>query len=119
VPSIAPDSIPAALEAGGRYNFEIAGLLKRMPDGSTAKLEVGDTVELFVEVFDKNPTSNRPAGYTKEARRKIVVTEKEAGETLTMWKEERKRRQDKLAELIADQKNVFKPHDEETMPPKK
>ncbi len=107
-PSPAPGVTPAGLEAGGRYNFEIGGLQKVMPDGTTAKLELGDTVELFVEVFDKNPARNRAPGYTKEARRKIVVTGEDARFALKMRDEQNKRLQDKLRDLAADQANVFK-----------
>lgn len=116
-PSPDPAHVPAGLEAGGRYMFEVDGLLKTMPDGSTAKLEVGDTVQLYVEAFDKNPLANRPPGYTREARRKIVVTSEDAAYAIKMRDEQNKRLQDKLRELANDQANVFKPKDPE--PPKK
>jgi hypothetical protein len=120
-PSPDPANVPSALEAGGRYNFEVAALQKRMPDGSLAKLELGDTVELFVEVFDKNPSPGpdgkpRPAGYTREARRKIVVTQEDARYAFRMWKEQNKRLQEKIRELTTDQENVFKKPDEEPEP---
>ena len=118
VPSPAPDAQPAALEAGGRYNFEIEKLIKKMPDGSTAKLEVGDTVELFIEAFDKNPVPGRAPGYTKEARRKIVVTATEARTATELRNIEQKKLQDKLRDLAADQANVFKPPAKDE-PPKK
>ena len=107
-PSPAPGGAPAGLEAGGRYNFEIAGLQKVMPDGTTAKLELGDTVELYVEAFDKNPAGNRVPGYTKEARRKTVVTSADAAYAIVMRNEQTKRLQDKLRDLAADQANVFR-----------
>ncbi len=103
-----PAADPPGLEAGGRYNFEIDGLLKTLPDGSTAKLELGDAVELYVEVFDKNPGANRAPGYTKEARRKLVVTPEEAVYTLQMRDEQNRRLQNKITELVKDQGNVFK-----------
>ncbi len=111
-PSPSPSTEPGGMEAGGRYMFEIDGLIKKIPqpDGTftNAKLEVGDTVELFVEVFDKNPTPGRAPGYTKEARRKIVVTGEDAGQAIKMRDEQNKRLQDKLRDLAADQANVFK-----------
>lgn len=120
-PSPAPDAEPPALEAGGRYMFEIDGLEKKVPDSSTgkfttAKLEVGDTVELFVEVFDKNPAPGRAPGYTKEARRKIVVSGEDALAAIKMRDEQNKRLQDKLRDLAADQANVFR---QTVTPPKK
>jgi hypothetical protein len=120
LPSPVPGVQPAELEAGGRYNFEIAGLQKTLPDGTTAKLEVGDTVELYVEVFDKNPLPGRAPGYTKEARRKIVVTQTEADYAIKMRDEQNKRLQNKLNELLQDQANVFKePREKDKQPPKK
>ena len=120
LPSPAPGKVPAGLEAGGRYMFEIDGLQKKVPNGSggvtNAKLELGDTVELFVEVFDKNPMPNRPAGYTREARLKIVVSPEDAVYAIRMRDEQNKRLQDKLRELTADQASVFR---EETEQPKK
>jgi hypothetical protein len=122
-PSPSPSTVPAGLEAGGRFNFEIDGLKKIMPDGSTAKLEVGDTVELFVEVFDKNPLPGpngqpRAAGYTREARRKIVVTGLDALYAIEMRDKEKDRRKENLEKLRKDQENVFK-QPEEPAPPKK
>ncbi len=118
-PSPVPGFVPPGLEAGGRYNFEVAALQKLMPDGTLAKLELGDTVELFVEVFDKNPTPGRPAGYTREARRKIVVSAADAAYAATMRNEVNKRLQDKIRDLTLDQENVFKRPDEEPVPKKK
>jgi hypothetical protein len=132
-PSRDPAEEPGELEAGGRYNFEIAGLQKKYPevqsDGKIvlkrAKLEVGDTVEVYVEVFDKLPVVDakgkpimgedgkplppRPAGYTREARRKIVVTEADAAVALLARDESRMKLRDKVNELARDQFEVFKP----------
>ena len=109
------DAEPGDLSAGGRFNFEVSGLRKKRMDGTPAELEVGDTVEIYVEVFDKvtdregKPIPNRPAGYTKEARRKTIVTEDEA-RLLTRQRDEAQRRlQDKLAEIEAQQRELFNP----------
>ena len=56
-----PQEEPSDMEAGGRRNFEVAGLLKKMPDKlpdgtpttRTEKIAIGDTVELYIEVYDK------------------------------------------------------------------
>jgi hypothetical protein len=117
-PSTAPGKEPAALEAGGRYMFEIDGLTKQLPDKDnpgkfvSAKLELGDTVELYVEVYDKNPAPNRTPGFTREARRKIVVSGDDAALAIRMRDEQNKRLQDKLRDLVADQAGVFKPREE-------
>ena len=138
LPSNDPDNEPAELSAYGRYNFEVGGLLKKIPerqaDGTvilkTAKIAVGDTVELYVEAFDKVaatrpngqpmydkngnaiPDVNRAGGYSREARRKIVVTEAEADVAFRQRDEARQKLQDKLRELAADQADVFKPKKE-------
>jgi hypothetical protein len=108
IPALDPRSDPSGLEAGGRYNFEIGGLEKTLPDGSTSKLEVGDAVELYVEAFDKNPAPGRAPGFTKEARRKIVVTPKDAADAIAMREEQSRRLQNKLNDLVKDQANVFR-----------
>ncbi len=148
LPSPNPWEEPSGLAAGGCKNFEVAGLLKRLPDGQMAKLEVGDTVELYVEVFDRRnyvswtalprgrlalpvltgidlPTLSRlpldaqgrldwsrlpprPAGYTREAKRKIVVTEADAEQAIRLRDEGRQRLRDKLQEIAEDQANVFR-----------
>ena len=107
-PSPVPGAEPAGREAGGRYMFEANKMVKLLPDLTTAPLELGDTVELYVEAFDKNPTPGRPAGYSKEARRKIVVTPDEAMYAIQMRDEQNKRLQEKLRDLAADQAGVFK-----------
>ncbi len=116
IPSANPATEPGELEAGGRYNFLTDGLRKLRPDGTPARLEVGDTIELYMEVFDKYSTwleargkAARPAGYTREARRKTIVTEEEAY-VLTRQRDEAQRKlQDKLRDLADDQRNVFQP----------
>jgi hypothetical protein len=116
LPSADPATEPGELEAGGRYNFLTDGLRKTRPDGTPAKLEVGDTIEVYLEVFDKFSTwlearggRPRPAGYTREARRKTIVTEEDAY-VLTRQRDEAQRKlQDKLRDLADDQRNVFQP----------
>lgn len=122
LPSPNPATEPGDLEAGGRYNFQTAGLRKPIPDGTAAKLGVGDTVEIYVEVWDKYatylegrkmpdgpPVPPRAAGYTREARRKTVVSEDDARVLIRARDERNKKLQDKLRDLTEDQKGVFGP----------
>jgi hypothetical protein len=118
VPSPDPDTIPGELEAGGRYIFQTGGLKKKTPDGSEAKLEIGDTIELYMEVYDKYSTflegkkvagPVRPAGYTREAKRKIVMSEEDAYLLTRQRDEAQKKLQDKLREIADDQRDVFNP----------
>lgn len=124
-PSAKPGATPPGMEAGGRYMFEVDGLQKLLPDGTKAKLELGDTVELFVEVYDKNPAALTPdgkphePGYTKESRRKIVVTEEEADKLARMRDEQNKRLKNKLDDLVKDQGSVFRGEPAEPKEPKK
>ena len=110
-----PATEPAELAAGGRVNFQTAGLSKPSLDGTATKLDIGDTVELYVEVYDKfegykdargRPIS-RPAGYTREAKRKTIVTEEDAYLLTRQRDEAQKKLQDKLRELRDDQFKAF------------
>jgi hypothetical protein len=113
-PSRSPATEPGEMEAGGRRNFEVSDLKKMMPDGTFAKLDIGDTVELYVEVFDKlpgpdgKPMPNRVAGYTHEAKRKIIVSENDVRLALHQRDEERQKRTDKLREITDDLNAVFR-----------
>jgi len=118
LPSPDPDSLPGELEGGGRYNFQTGGLRKKGIDGTESKLEVGDTVELYMEVFDKYATlleakkaggPLRPAGYTREAKRKIVMNEEDAYLLIKARDEAQKKLQDKLRDIADDQRDVFNP----------
>ena len=118
VPSPDPATLPGELDAGGRYNFQTGGLRKKGTDGSELKLEVGDTIELYMEVFDKYttylegkklPGLPRPAGYTREAKRKIIVSEEDAFLLIKQRDEAQKKLQDKIKEIGDDQRNVFTP----------
>src|SRR5262249_7772383 len=62
VPAADPNEAPNGLEAGGRVNFQTAALTKLDLAGNPARLEVGDRVEFFVDVFDRDPTPDRPPG---------------------------------------------------------
>lgn len=121
-PSPNPAADPGELEAGGRYNFQTNGLRKPLSDGTDAKLGVGDTIEIYVEVFDKYstylegrkmpdgpPVPVRPAGYTREARRKTIVSEDDARVLIRQRDEKNKKLQDKIRDLAEDQRSIFQP----------
>jgi hypothetical protein len=92
---------PDGLEAGGRYNFQTAALTKATPSGP-AKLEVGDRVEFYVEVFDRNPAPGRQPGRS-ESRIKTVVTESQ----LQAWLDQHDQSRDKLRQIEERQRGVF------------
>ena len=73
VPSPDRDTLPDYLTGGGRFDFQTAELTKVTEDGKLAKLEVGDRVEFYVEVYDRNPAPNRPPGRS-ESRLKEILT---------------------------------------------
>ena len=121
-PSPNPAAEPGELEAGGRYNFQTAGLRKPLSDGTNARLGVGDTIEIYVEVFDKYstyldgrkmpdvpPVPPRPAWYTREARRKTIVSEEEAYALLRQRDEKNKKLQDKVRDLAEEERTIFQP----------
>ncbi|HEY3790036.1 MAG TPA: hypothetical protein VGL71_14345, partial [Urbifossiella sp.] len=118
IPSPDPTNSPGELDAGGRYIFQTGGLRKKNTDGSEAKLEIGDTIEIYMEVYDKYSTflegkktvgPVRPAGYTREAKRKTIVSEDDAYLLTKQRDEAQKKLQDKLRTIADDERNVFQP----------
>lgn len=101
IPAANPGAEPDGLEAGGRYNFQTAALTKATPNGP-AKLEVGDRVEFYVEVFDRNPAPGRPPGRS-ESRIKTVVTESQ----LQAWLDQHDQSREKLRQIEERQRGVF------------
>ncbi len=101
VPAANPGTEPDGLEAGGRYNFQTAALTKPTPSGP-AKLEVGDRVEFYVEVFDRNPAPGRPPGRS-ESRIKTVVTQSQ----LQSWLDQHDQSRERLREIEERQRGVF------------
>lgn len=118
LPSADPSSLPGELEAGGRYYFQTGGLRKKSADGVNPRLEVGDTIEMYMEVFDKyavflegKKTAGPPrlAGYTREAKRKTIISEDDYRQFTIQQLESQKKLQDKLRAIADDQRGVFQP----------
>jgi hypothetical protein len=102
IPAANPETEPPGLEAGGRYNFQTAALTKVTESGATARLEVGDRVEFYVEAFDRNPAPNR-AGGRSESRIKTVVTQAQ----LAAWNDQHDQSRERLREIEDRQRGVF------------
>lgn len=116
---------PADLEAGGRTyltlrnpnNPQLSGLLK--PNGDPIIMSVGDTIEVYVEVFDKYEShlvsqqkpgvqrNPRAAGYPREAIRKTVVEPDEAWLRTHQRKVTQSRLKDKLDAIRIEQEDLF------------
>ncbi|HVK15225.1 MAG TPA: hypothetical protein VM597_41180 [Gemmataceae bacterium] len=101
-PSADRESAPDFLTGGGRFDFQIAELTKVTDEGTPAKLEIGDRVEFYVEVFDRNPTPNRKPGRS-ETRMKEVLT---AAEVLARLDQTRQA-EGKIRDLEKRQRDVF------------
>ena len=72
-----PDTTPNYLTGGGRFDFQTGQLTKLTDDGKIAKLEIGDRVEFYVEVYDRNPNPGkdnkpRPAGKSETRLKEIL-----------------------------------------------
>jgi hypothetical protein len=93
IPSPDPARVPSGLEGGGRYDFQTRAL----PD-----LKLGDQIDFFVEVFDRNPDPDRPPGRS-EVRRKTVVDARQFQEWLSQTLQEEMR----LRALEQGQRNIF------------
>ena len=102
IPAVDPDAEPSGLEAGGRYSFQTAAITKTTDSGATTKLEVGDRVEFYVEVYDRNPAKNRQPGRS-ESRLKTVVTQGQ----LQAWLDQRDQSRDRLRQIEERQRGVF------------
>jgi hypothetical protein len=102
VPSADRETTPDYLTGGGRFDFQTAELTKLTEDGRLAKLEIGDRVEFYVEVFDRNPAPNRPPGRS-EGRIKEVLS---ASEVLLRLDQTRQA-EGKIRDLEKKQRDVF------------
>jgi hypothetical protein len=101
---VSPDreTMPDFLTGGGRFDFQTAELTKITEEGKVAKLEIGDRVEYYVEIYDRNPASGRPAGRS-EARIKEVLS---ASEVLSRLDQTRQA-ESKIRDLEKKQRDVF------------
>lgn len=102
IPSADPETLPDYLGGGGRFDFQTAELTKLTEDGRIAKLEIGDRVEFYVEVYDRNPAANRPPGKS-ESRIKEVLS---PGEVLLRLDQTRQA-EGKIRDLEKRQRDVF------------
>jgi hypothetical protein len=102
ISSTDPDTLPDYLSGGGRFDFQTAELTKLNDDGRIAKLEIGDRVEFYVEVYDRNPAPNRQPGKS-EARIKEVLS---PGEVLLRLDQTRQA-EGKIRDLEKKQRDVF------------
>ncbi len=102
VPSSDPTTLPNDLEGAGRFDFKTRTLKKIGPNGKPLDLEVGDQLEFFIEVFDKNPTPGRLPGKS-ETRRKEIVSE----EKFIEWILETLKNENRIRQLEEKQQGVF------------
>jgi hypothetical protein len=84
---------PGRSEGGGRFDFQT----RSIPD-----LQVGDKIEFYVEVFDRNPDPERPPGRS-ESRVKAVVTPAE----LEAWVRQTLQEESRIRKLEGNQRGVF------------
>jgi hypothetical protein len=92
-PSRDPERLLPRTDGGGRFDFQTRGL----PD-----LKIGDRVEFFVEVANRDP--NSPQVGRSETRLKTVVTVPQ----LVQWIDATLRQEDRIRQLEQKQKAVFK-----------
>ncbi|QVL30149.1 hypothetical protein KIH39_14940 [Telmatocola sphagniphila] len=101
IPSAQPDLKPSRLEGVGSFTFQTK-TLKKKKDGKLVDLEIGDRIELYIEVFDLNPAANREPGKS-EVRAKDIVTEDKFME----WVFSTLQSESKLRDLEKRQRGVF------------
>jgi hypothetical protein len=103
IPARDAEESPDGLEGGGRFNFQTSTLTKKGPDGQTKKLDLGDRVEFYVELFDRNPAEGRAAGRS-ESRIKTVVSPAQLDE----WNRQRVQTAERLRMLEERQRGLFR-----------
>jgi hypothetical protein len=106
IPSADRDTTPDYLSGGGRFDFQTAELTKITDEGKLAKLEIGDRVEFYVEVFDRNPAPGRPPGRS-EARIKEILSASEVLQRL----DQTRQAEGKIRDLEKKQRDVFQRRD--------
>jgi hypothetical protein len=95
LPSPDPERVPGRTEGGGCFDFHT----KALPD-----LQVGDQIELAVEVFARNPAlGDRPG--RSEVRAKAVVTQAQ----FVSWVLDTLGHERRIRQLEARQRGVFAP----------
>ena len=91
IPSPDVERFPPGIDGGGRYDFETAGL----------NLKVGDKIEFYVEVFDRNPNERQPG--RSEVRQKTIVDL----DQYLAWKEGIAQEESRIRQLENTQRSVF------------
>jgi len=102
VPSPDRETMPDYLTGGGRFDFQTAELTKLTEEGKLAKLEIGDRVEYYVEVSDRNPMPGRAPGKS-EARIKEILS---ASDVLLRLDQTRQA-ESKIRDLEKKQRELF------------
>jgi hypothetical protein len=92
LPSPNPQTVPGRTEGGGRFDFQTRGI---------PGLKVGDRIEYYVEVFDRNPAADQPG--RSETRLKTFVTTEE----LLAWIDQTLRQEEHIRQLEGKQRGVF------------
>jgi hypothetical protein len=93
MPSPAIELTPGRLEGGGHFDFQTRAL---------PGIKIGDRIEFFVEVYDRNPTPDRSPGRS-EVRKKNVVTEQQFKD----WVYRTLQHERRIRELEQKQRGVF------------
>lgn len=96
-PSDDPDTL-GGLEGGGRYDFDSAGI----PDGKGGllKLQEGDRIQFYVEVFGRADPDGAPGRST--LREKEVVNQKD----FWAWIEKREDHKERIRRLEEEQRGI-------------
>lgn len=92
VPSTDPSRFLGRIEGGGRFDFQTRGL---------QELQVGDKIEFFVEVSNRQP--GEPKWGHSEVRLKAIVSVPQ----LVQWIDATLRQEDRLRQLEQRQRGVF------------
>ncbi|MEZ6142484.1 MAG: hypothetical protein R3B84_18145 [Zavarzinella sp.] len=110
IPSLDPVAIPSYLSGGGRFDFN-TGEVTKLVNGSEQKLQIGDRVEYFVEVFDRNPALvtlpggrkvSRPPGQSETRMKEIL-----SATDVLLRLDQIRQTEEKIRDLEKKQRDIF------------
>jgi hypothetical protein len=102
VPSPDRDTTPDYLTGGGHFDFQTAELTKVDEEGNSSKLAIGDRVEYFVEVFDRNPAPGRPPGRSESRVKEIL-----SASDVLLRLDQTRQAESKIRDLEKKQRDLF------------
>ncbi|WP_020473763.1 hypothetical protein [Zavarzinella formosa] len=101
------ESTPDYLTGGGRFDFQTAQLTKVTDEGKTTKLEVGDHVEFYVEVFDRNPKLAKDGKPRPPGKSEVRMKEILSASDVLLRLDQTRQAEGKIRDIEQKQRSIF------------